>query len=220
MPNQDITDGSLTDATTVDATNDRVPITQSSVLKEASPNILVGKISSVSGFSWVTDEDDMASDSATKVPTEQSVKAYVDGKAVFQLDATLSADGTYSGIVEAGTAGAALAFGDLVYLAVADSRWELADASAVATGTMKLGICVEAAASDGSATTILLWGKVRADTAFPTLTVAAPVFMSEAAGDITNTAPSTSSAIVRVLGYGNTGDELQFQPSNDWIELA
>jgi len=32
----------------------------------------------VSGNSWVVDEDDMASDLATKVPTQQSVKAYVD----------------------------------------------------------------------------------------------------------------------------------------------
>lgn len=32
----------------------------------------------VSGNSWVLDEDDFASDSATKVPTQQSVKAYVD----------------------------------------------------------------------------------------------------------------------------------------------
>ena len=32
----------------------------------------------VSGNSWVLDEDDMSSDDATKVPTQQSVKAYVD----------------------------------------------------------------------------------------------------------------------------------------------
>lgn len=32
----------------------------------------------VSGNSWVLDEDDMVSDDATKVPTQQSVKAYVD----------------------------------------------------------------------------------------------------------------------------------------------
>ena len=31
-----------------------------------------------SGYGWVIDEDDMVSDSATKVPTQQSVKAYVD----------------------------------------------------------------------------------------------------------------------------------------------
>lgn len=33
-----------------------------------------------SAMSFVLDEDNMASDSATKVPTQQSVKAYVDGK--------------------------------------------------------------------------------------------------------------------------------------------
>lgn len=33
---------------------------------------------STSGFSFVVDEDDMASNSATKVPTQQSTKAYVD----------------------------------------------------------------------------------------------------------------------------------------------
>ena len=137
------------------------------------------------------------------------------------LDAALSADGTYSGIVEAGTAGATLAFGDLVYLAVADSRWELADASAEATaGYVKLGMCVLAAANDGDATTILLIGKIRADTAFPALTVGAPAYISETAGDIVTTAPSTSAAIVRVVGWGNTADELYFNPSQNWIELA
>lgn len=34
----------------------------------------------ISGTSWVVDEDDMSSDSATKVPTQQSVKAYVDSQ--------------------------------------------------------------------------------------------------------------------------------------------
>lgn len=33
----------------------------------------------VSGNSWVLDEDDLDSDSATKVATQQSIKAYVDG---------------------------------------------------------------------------------------------------------------------------------------------
>lgn len=35
-----------------------------------------------SAFAFVIDEDDMASNSATKVPTQQSVKAYVDGKII------------------------------------------------------------------------------------------------------------------------------------------
>jgi len=138
------------------------------------------------------------------------------------LDASISADGHYSGIVEAGTAGATLAFGDLVYYAVADSRWELAKADVAATSFGKLGICVLAAANDGSATTILLYGKVNGATAFPALTIGAPVFISAAtAGDITITAPTgTTNFVVRIVGYGNTADELFFCPDLTYIELA
>lgn len=138
------------------------------------------------------------------------------------LDPALSADGKYSGITEAGTAGATLAFGDLVYLAVADSRWELAKADAIATSIHKIGICVLAAAGDGNATTILLIGKVRADTAFPALTVSAPVYISAGtAGDITSTIPAKSTGhVVRVIGQANTADELWFNPDNDWVVYA
>jgi len=136
------------------------------------------------------------------------------------LDPALSADGKYSGIVEAGTAGAALAFGDLCYFAVADSRWELVDANAAATSFGKLGICVLAAAGDGSATTMLLFGKVRADAVFPILTIGAPVFASTTAGDVQTTAPSGAADIIRIVGHGNTADELFFHPSNDYFEHA
>jgi hypothetical protein len=134
------------------------------------------------------------------------------------LDPALSADGKYSGICMTGTAGATLAFGDVIYLAVADSRWELADASAVSTaGSVKIGICVLAAAADGDPTKILLYGNVRSDAAFPSLTVGAPVYISETAGDIVTTAPTTTDSVTRILGYGNTADELHFAPSMDWL---
>ena len=152
--------------------------------------------------------------------------AYFDGivslseNAPIALDSALSADGKYSGMTESGTAGATLAFGDLVYFAVADSRWELTDADAVATSFAKLGIVVLAAANDGSATTVLLWGKVRADVAFPTLTIGAPVHIGTTAGDIQVAAPSGSGDIVRIIGYGNTADELYFCPDNTYVEIA
>jgi len=141
------------------------------------------------------------------------------GETDIKLDAALSADGKWSGIVEAGTAGAILAFGDLCYFAVADSKWELTDADAEATTFGKLGICVLAAAED-AATEILLWGKVRADAVFPTFTIGAPVFVDVTAGDVSNTAPSGNNDCVRIVGYGNTGDELFFCPSPDWYEIA
>jgi len=133
-------------------------------------------------------------------------------------DAALSADGKYSGIVRAGTAGATLAFGDLIYLSAVDSRWELTDANATGTaGDVLLGICVLTAANDGDATTVLLMGLVRADTAFPTMTISAPQYVSETAGDITGTQPTTTDAVIRRVGFAWTADELYFNPSNDYI---
>lgn len=39
----------------------------------------------ISGCGWALDEDDMASNDATKVPTQQSVKAYVDTQIAIAL---------------------------------------------------------------------------------------------------------------------------------------
>lgn len=134
------------------------------------------------------------------------------------LDPTLSADGTWSGIMQAGTAGATLAFGDLVYLAAADSRWELADADAASTsGDVVLGICVLAAASDGDTTNVLLYGKVRADAAFPALTIGAPVYVGTTAGDVQTTQPSGTDDVIRVVGHSLTADVLLFNPSGFYI---
>ena len=140
-------------------------------------------------------------------------------KASIALDPAGGADGDYSGITIAGTAGATLAFGDVVYLAVADSKWELTDASAVATAKGMVGICVLAGNAD-AATTILLSGTVRADTAFPTLTVGAPVYMSETAGDVVVTAPTTTDAVVRVLGFALTANEMYWDCSPDYLTVT
>lgn len=134
------------------------------------------------------------------------------------LDSALSADGKYTGITRAGTAGATLAFGDLVYLAAADSRWELADADAASTsGDVILGMCVLAAAADADPTTILLFGNIRADTAFPALTIGAPAYVGTTAGDIQTAQPSGTDDVIRRVGFALTADELLFNPSNDYV---
>lgn len=137
------------------------------------------------------------------------------------LDQTLSADGTYTGITIAGTAGATLAFGDLIYLAAADSRWELVDADSVTTaGPVWIGMCVLAAAADGDPTEILLQGNIRADAAFPALTVSAPVYAGTTAGDIQVAAPSGDNDVVRIVGHAITADSIYFNPSTDWVVLV
>ena len=131
-------------------------------------------------------------------------------------DPVLSADGKYTGVAITGTAGATLAFGDLIYLDPTDSRWELADANAAAAadGDSRgvLGICILAAANDGDATKILLNGVVRADTAFPTMTINAPQYVSETAGDIVETQPTTTDVVIRFIGTAITADAIYFNP--------
>lgn len=141
--------------------------------------------------------------------------------AAILLDPALSADGKYNGITRAGTAGTTLSFGDLCYLDPTDSRWELCDANAAAgaDGDSRgiLGICVLAAAANGSPTTMLLYGTVRADAIFPAMTVNSPMYISETAGSITGTQPTTTDVVIRVVGFGLTADELLFTPSPDYI---
>lgn len=151
-------------------------------------------------------------------PTVAAGAMLLAENASIALDPVLSADGAYSGITIGGTAGATLAFGDVVYLAAADSRWELADASAASTsGAVMIGIVVLAAAADGSPVTILLHGNIRADAAFPALTVSAPVYISETAGDIVNTAPTTTDSVTRVIGFGIDANTLYFNPDGAYI---
>lgn len=138
-----------------------------------------------------------------------------------KLDPAGSADGKYTGITISGTAGATLAFGDLIYLDPTDSRWELVDANAAAAadGDARgiLGICVLAAAADGDPTTVLLNGVVRADTAFPAFTINNPVYVSETAGDVTQTQPTTTDVVIRIVGSALTADEMYFCPDRTWI---
>jgi hypothetical protein len=138
------------------------------------------------------------------------------------LDTLLSDDGKYSGIIEIGVAGATIVFGDLCYLDPTDSRWELTDANVItsADGDCRgtLGICV-LAGNDGDATKMLLWGKVRA-AAFPTFTINEKLFVSETAGDITHTQPTTTDVAIRVVGVALTAEDMLFHPSPDYITHA
>jgi hypothetical protein len=134
-------------------------------------------------------------------------------------DPALSADGKWTGLCITGTAGAALAFGDLVTLDKDDSKWEKVDisAAAAATGDARgiIGICV-LAADENAATNILLNGVIRADANFPDITIGAAVYASTT-GDIVVTQPTTVDHVIRIVGYGLDGNSIYFNPENDWI---
>ena len=136
------------------------------------------------------------------------------GETEIKLDATLSGDETWSGITTSGTLGDTIAKGDLCYLNNDDGRWELADANLSDGYDKVLGVCLDDGI-DGDATTMLLYGKVRS-AAFPALTIGKPSYISETAGDITETAPVTTDSATRIVGTAITVEDLLFNPSNDY----
>jgi hypothetical protein len=217
--------------TIIYATTDNTPVAltvgeQTVVGRATGGNIAALAIDS--DLSSVSTNDDT-------LPSAKATKAYADlmlplaggtmsGNITFAenaaliYDAALSADGKYNGFVRAGTAGATLAFGDLIYLAAVDSRWELANADAASTsGDVLLGMCVLAAAADGNPTTVLMIGFIRADVAFPALTIGAPAYVGTTAGDIQTAQPSGVDDVIRRVGFAWTADELYFNPSNDYV---
>ncbi len=162
----------------------------------------------------------LESRTASEVYTDLLGQVMLENDSI-KLDAGLSVDGKWNGITQTGIAGETMAFGQVIYQAVGDTQWKLAKADAAATSQGRLGICL-LAADDEEATNVLLWGQVRADTAFPDFTAYAPVFISSAtAGDLSSSVPAKSTGhIIRCVGQAITKDELEFHPSPDWFEYA
>lgn len=137
------------------------------------------------------------------------------GETLIKLDATLSEDAKWSGISTSGTLGATIAVGDLCYLNADDGRWELVDANLSDGYDKQLGISLTAG-NDGDAGNMLVFGKVRS-AVFPTFTVGSPLYISETAGDVTHTQPTTADVAIRIVGFALTAEDLFFNPSNDYI---
>jgi hypothetical protein len=134
----------------------------------------------------------------------------------------LPADGAYVGTTIPGVLGETVAFGELVYLKAADSRWWKAQANVTATsGAVHVGYCVIAGNAAG-ATAILTSGIIRADGLFDTFTISAPVHISAAtAGKTVTAAPSgTTGFVVRIVGHALDDNTVHVNISNDYVELA
>ena len=167
-----------------------------------------------------------ADDNDTSLATTAFVQTELTGGFVLVENASIgfdpagSADGKYSGQTVTATSGYTQAFGDLVYLDPTDSRWEAVDANAAAAadGDARgvIGMVV-VTGTDGNACTILLQGIIRADANFPALTINAPVYAAEAAGDIVVAQPTTADVVIRVVGFALTADEIYFNASSDYI---
>jgi hypothetical protein len=102
--------------------------------------------------------------------------------------------------------------------------WAEADASSVSTATGFLGVALQTATTN----TFLKEGmyNLLSTQVGGTYSAGTPLYISETGGTITFTAPTTSGAIVRIIGHaidsytsGTTWYKIYFDPSNDWLEL-
>ena len=125
-------------------------------------------------------------------------------------------DHTYSGITAQMLAGGAISAFNLVCIHTTTQEVVVADASAGATARA-IGIA-PAAISDTATGTILLHGFVRDDSWG--WTTGAVLFLSETAGALTETAPTTDGAFVQAVGIALEPDVVFINPSLDIIEHA
>mgnify|MGYP003632731828 CR=1 FL=1 len=125
-------------------------------------------------------------------------------------------DHTSTGLTAEMLAGGGIAAFDLVCIHTTTQEVVEADASAIAT-TRVIGIA-PAAISDTATGTILLQGFIRDDTW--TWTTGSPLYLSETAGAMTHTAPTTDGAFVVVVGIALSPDVVYINPSLDIIEHA
>jgi hypothetical protein len=142
------------------------------------------------------------------------------GEYAIDLDESIGTNQKYSGITCQGVYGASLVFGDFIYLAVADGRWEKTDADAEATaGDVMLGIALETG-NDGDSKLVFLRGFIR-DDSWNFTNKGDALYLSTTLGTATQTRPLGSADIVRVVGYAHDdADTIYFNPDNTWIEIA
>ena len=139
-----------------------------------------------------------------------------DYKFVHNPSTELSVDGAYGDIVTFGS-GTGFTTGGLYYYATSGT-WTLADASSVAASSGLLSIALGATPSSG----MLLRGYAKyAGTSYTSMTLGGIQYISGTAGSFTQTAPSITGDVVRIIGYSidAANDILYFNPSNDWIEI-
>jgi len=134
-------------------------------------------------------------------------------------------------ILSRAESGEAFDTGQLLFLS-SSNQWYIADATAAATSTPLLGIALKDAGAANDLIAVLLEGHYSTDAyhdqvATPA-TPGSPLYISTTAGNVTETAPTGTGDVVRLIGhniYGGAGGRgpdvavIRFKPDNTWIEL-
>jgi hypothetical protein len=123
-----------------------------------------------------------------------------------------TADGPKMSLLNAGES---IAVMNLVYLSTSDGEWHNTDADAESTTAGMLGIAL-GTGTDGNPLTVALKGSVVRDDSW-SWTVGQTLYASTDAGGITDTAPSGSDDVVRIIGYAVSDDAIYFAPDETYI---
>ncbi len=135
------------------------------------------------------------------------------------LDSSPTADHTWNGITETLTVGENVVIGDVCYKKSADSKWWKADADAEATaGPIPLRMATATIAANDPGV-FLKEGYIRDDT-WAWATDGAPLYISNTPGNPTATAPAGNLDVVRIIGYCNGADGVDFCPSTEYTVLT
>jgi len=126
------------------------------------------------------------------------------------------ADHTTTGLTAQMLAGGTIAAFDLV--CIGTTTGEVIEADASAAGTARVIGIAPVAISDTATGTVLLQGFVR-DSSW-SWTPGSPLYLSETAGAMTHTAPTTDGAFVQVVGVALSPVVVYINPSMDVIEHA
>ena len=176
-----------------------------------------GEILKYDGAEWVNDT--IAQSDVTNLTTDlASINTELDAvQNIASVTGAAGAVGDGSIWFKDFDSGATLTAGKIYYLH-ATTGWEEADASAAATATNLLAMC----GTTTNGTLMLQSGVINPFGSQAAISTGSPVYLSETSGEVTGTAPTTSGAIVRVIGYkvDSTDDTIFFNPSQDWIELS
>ena len=121
-----------------------------------------------------------------------------------------------------GSVGETLAFGNWAYLKPSDHKWWKANAGAAATAIEPLGVALGSIGT-AAAGTIMRVGLYRSDSGFGgAVTDGTPAFLATSAGEITATAPSGATEIIRAIGHFRSPDGsarmVDVNPDNIWVE--
>jgi hypothetical protein len=172
----------------------------------------------LSGAGFLVDEDNMVSDSAVKVPSQQSVKAYVTAS---PLNSTITmtpasiADHGYAGVSVNAIAGTNLTVGQICYQG-SDGKMELADADQATT--MPALYMSTGTINENATGVFLLHGYLRDDTW--TWTIGGLLYVDTVtSGGMTHTAPSGVGDQAQIAGQAYSADIVYWNPCPILVEV-